>query len=291
MGNSCAAGAAWAAAAALFLVWAPGAAGAETVGQVVAVSGRVVAERAGEPSRSLACDDLVHEGETLVTSPGARARVLVGETFVQLDADSAVALGALEGAPDLGLEAGGLRLIDGGARGWRVRTHHGETQGAGGSDAEIWLRLEGPAAITRVCAHEGSVTATPSAGAPAAIPAGGCAHADEGSVSHHENPGPEIAVAEAPACRFDVAGVADRFTPTDVAAPLPGAGFPSVGAADLFRRDACDDPGSGCAGNPTPLPTPPSSSPPAPGPPIFVDPDPDTSCGGPGFPCPGNLEP
>lgn len=75
-----------------------------------------------------------------------------------------------------------------------------------------------------------------------------------------------------------------RFSPADVAAPAgPGLGPPA--AASLPARGPCDDPGSGCLGPVRPAaPAPPAPARP-PAPPVFVDPDPDPGCGGPGFPC------
>jgi hypothetical protein len=261
-----------------------GAAGAEVLGQVVAVQGHSVAELPGEAPRSLACDDVVHEGETLVTSPAAGVGFVADDVYVQLDADARLRLTTEEGAASLALVAGGLRVVDIRARDaapWRLTTPEAELRAGAGVDAEAWARP----GETHLCVHEGSVAVAPAAGIPVDLPAGACARVDARKVAHVAGAAPEIAVADALSCRFDVTGLADLFTPTDVASPPLAVGFPAVGAADLFRRDACDNPGSGCAGSP--MPVPPAAPPPTPppGPPIFVDPDPDIGCGGPGFPC------
>jgi hypothetical protein len=264
-------------------------AGAETLAQVVAVSGQAVVERPGEAPRSLACDDVVREGESVATSPSSGAGLLVRDVYLQLDGDSRLHLATEEGAVALGLAAGGVRAVDtrpSGAAPWWLATASAEVRGSAGADFEIWLRGD----EARLCVHAGSATVARTSGIPVGVPAGGCAWIAAAAVTLLDGASPAITVADSRICRYEVAALAELFTPTDVAAPPLTPGFPSVGAASAFQRDPCDNPGSGCAGDPTPVTVPPSAPPPSPppGPPIFVDPDPDTGCGGPGFPCPPN---
>ncbi len=244
------------------------------VGQLVAVSGAVHARTADGRLRSLACDDVLRACETLVTSPGARAGLLAQDVYAEVTPDTRVRVGLREGLPEFYVQSGGVRLVDareGGGAPLEVGTPHGSGR-ATGADSEWWVRFEGGAGETRVCAHERDVALQPLSGAGGTAAAGRCAVLDTGGVHLAEGADPTIAIAAALTCDFDVAG---ELSPTDVAAPPFGFGaFPDVLAADAFQRSPCDDPGSGCRGPVTPTPTP------TPPPPIAKDFTPDSPCGG-----------
>lgn len=99
--------------------WAPARASeapgevAEPVAHVGSVSGSAFAVRAGEQPRPLDCHDAVYAGEKVVTHENSGVSLVVGDVLAQLDEKSELELGhGASEAPTLGLEAGGVRVID-----------------------------------------------------------------------------------------------------------------------------------------------------------------------------------
>jgi hypothetical protein len=86
---------------------------ADAVGQVAAVSGKVVAQRPGQPPRPLGCRDTVYQGEWVVTSEGSRAGILLGEVLAQVGERSSLRVGRTPSdTADMVLDAGVVRVID-----------------------------------------------------------------------------------------------------------------------------------------------------------------------------------
>jgi hypothetical protein len=262
---------------------APACQGDGVVAQVTTVSGAAYAQAPGRDPRSLSCDDAIHACETVVTSPGARVGLLSDDVYFQVDTDTRARLSGSEGAPELWLEVGGVRIVDprgADAPAVRVSTPHVTASGAG-VDAELWVRLRGAVDETRVCQHDGALDLSPRAAGPQRLEAGSCAEIGGSALDVAAGAEPAIGVADLLSCDFDVAL---DLTPTDVAAPPFGASaFPDVQAASAFRRDPCDNPGSGCGGTPMVLPTPPGPSPAPPAQPPISDPNPPGSGPGGGF--------
>ncbi|MCP5055518.1 MAG: FecR domain-containing protein [bacterium] len=255
----------------------------EVVAQVVAKSGSVHAQRAGEDPRALSCNDVVHACETILTSPASRVGVLTDNVYAQVDTGSRLQIGADGDSRGLILHEGGLRVID--ARGedaaaLQVTTPHLAAQTLR-SDTEFWVSGAGS---TRLCNHSESVQVT---GHGAADPLGvatGCAVGGGQGVSATDHAEPSISVENTPSCEVEIAGL---FTPTDVAAPqFGGSVFPDVGAPDKFRRDACE--ASNCPNRVTPTPPVTPRRPRRPNQFRVVDPPVGTGCGGNGFGCGGN---
>gem|GEM_PF-3125109 len=217
-----------------------------SVAQVVGLSGVAMAQAPGQPPRNLACDDVVHACETLITSPGARVGLLADDVFTQVDTDSRLEIGGGPGV-SLFLHSGGMRLIDtrgSGSPDYHVGTPNARISGRGG-DAELQVGLEHTAAVTLACSHVGTLKVS-SAGQGAAAEAGSCREADGRSLRSLAAGEPRIGLPDAMDCGFKVA-TWDDFAPGDVAAPPFGpAAFPGVGPAQEFRRQPCDIPGSAC---------------------------------------------
>ncbi len=252
----------------------------QTVGRVVAKSGQVHAEGADGQRRALACNDVIHPCDTIVTSGGGRVGLLTGDLYAHVDEESRLEIGTEGTLPSLVLQAGAARVIDAradGAEGIPLRTPHLRTT-ARATDTELWVG----GADTRLCNHVADLDVAARDGGDPYRLGSGCAVSSGSAVAASDAAAPSIDVQDAPGCEIEVARF---FSPSDVA--LPGfSSFPDSGAADVFRRDACE--ASGCPVNATPVPP---TVTPQPRPPrrtptrIIVDPDPDGGCGGPGFGC------
>jgi hypothetical protein len=272
-------------------VWVPPACEGEgTVGQVVALSGAVTAQAPGRAAHSLACDDAIRACDRIASGSAGKAGILVGDVYLELAGDSAVRVGERDGAPEIIVESGGVRVIDGrpaSAPPLRIATIRATASGAA-ADAEVRAGVEPDGPFTLVCTHEASLALAGEAGATLDAGAGSCARADAAGL--HALPGaePSIEVAGPLQCEFEPNLVAQLLSPGDVAAPF-GTGFPGVGPASSFGRSPCDDPGSGCAGNPRSVPRGPRERAGRRGP-VFVVPPPGSSCGAPGVSC-GNNNP
>ena len=258
------------------------------VAQVVTLSGSVRAQAAGAAPRSLACDDPIRACDTLVTGSGAHVGLLVAGVLAQLDGDSRVSLGA-GSSPRLFVHSGGVRLVDprpATAEPWQVGTPQGPIHGTAG-DAEVRVGQEHTASSSSVCLRRGAGHIAAS-GAAGGVAAGQCAQLEGGELRRAALRAGSIELASALSCPVELAGAAGRFSPGDVAAPPFGLGaFPAVPAADTFRREPCDVPGSICGkglsgtgGFTDPNP---ATGPGGPGFGGFTDPNPDTGPGGPGF--------
>jgi hypothetical protein len=241
------------------------------VGQVVAVTGAVHAQSPGGEPHALACDDPVRACETLTTQGGGRVAVLVGDVYAQVGERSRLRVDS--GDPSFFLFAGRARVVDtrpaGDAPAFRIATPQLAASAKGG-DAEVFAEIVGTEAVSRVCSHGDGLTVAQGAHAVQAQN-GSCVEVRGDSPRTFAAAAPTLGLEDLGECRFELAGLSDRFHPTDVAAP-PGPEPPPLDPPDDVDRDPCDDPGSGCGGDTRA---------------IFDDPDPGSGCGIPGAPCGG----
>ncbi|MDJ0785427.1 MAG: hypothetical protein QNK05_01395 [Myxococcota bacterium] len=259
------------------------------VAQVVSLGGTAWAQAPGEDRRALTCDDVVRACETVITAPGGRVGLLNEDLYTLLGSDTYARVGEDGEGSHLYLDAGALRLLD--ARSsddakllvsTRDATLHATRVDA---DVSLWSRVAGP--FTRICTHFGDVGVFPHEGTAVVAGSASCAETDRASAQVLAGADPEIEVGSPLDCGLPA--VADRFDPTDVAAP-PLSGFPGVDVASNIARRPCDATGV-CPQSvpptvPPPVPPPMLPPPPAPAPPIVIVPPPVAPCGAPGFPCP-----
>ncbi len=237
------------------------------IGRVGTLDGAATLARDGASARGLACDDVVRACDLVETGPGAAVGLLLGDAWVQLGPDTRARV-AQQPTPEVALERGSVRVIDERAQATqRVRVSAGTLTASGGrGDLELSAAPDG----VRVCALDQSAVVeigdhaqTLAAGSCLATTPGGAEPA--GSAS-----GPALALTDTDACPFEVALLPGLAPPPVGEGPL--GEFPKLVPFDAPGRDACDQPGSGCASVPSD---------------IFDDPDPDSGCGIPGSPCGG----
>ncbi len=242
--------------------------GSGQVAQVASVSGDVHAVAPDGSMRALGCDDAVNACDTIATGDGASAGLLVGDSFVQLGANTRAQL-AVHSPPELALETGAARVIDSRDQASdRVQLWTPQLAASTGrGDAEITRAGDD----VRVCAYTEPLTVRARDGAQT-LPAGRCLGTrlagGAASVAAGE---PAVALGDGASCPFHVSGAPGLLPP--VSAP-PTSEFPPVAPFGPPGRDSCDDPGSGCGGAPVCT--------------ICDDPDPGTDCGFPGSPCNGD---
>jgi hypothetical protein len=235
------------------------------VGRVAAREGETTLARGGASARGIACDDVLRACDLVGTGSSGSAGLLLGDAFVQLGPDTRVEL-VQQPTPELRLERGSVRVIDERSEAAaRVRVVT-ETLAASGGRGD--LEVSALPGETRVCALDQPVVVE-IADRAQTLPAGSClASRGTGAASAAMPGAPSVAVADTDACPFEVAVLPGLATPPVGAAPL--GVFPELPPFDPPGRDACDQPGSGCASVLSD---------------IFDDPDPDPGCGFPGSPC------
>ncbi len=256
---------------------APGeasAAGAREAARVASVVGSARAESADGRVRDLACGDVVGAGERVQVGPASRLGLLAGEAYAQVEARSTLRVDVTpEGAPQLDLESGRLRVVD--ARGvdsppLGLGTPHASARGLG-VDSELFVLSEKAGAYSLLCEWEAPLEVARNGEQLAAEP-GQCVVANPREALYLTPAQAErVALAGEDACPVGpvLGRVADRFSPTDVAAAPPPTGLLRP-APPAFARDACDDPGAGCGGMPNLAPPPSFVLPPVtPPPPTF----------------------
>lgn len=242
--------------AALLVILAPAAQAApRVVGHVVSASGDVVAERPGQTPRPLRCRDSVHEGERVVTGSEARAGLLLGDVLAQLGAETALDVGLTPaGTADLELQRGEVRVIDPRETGADARLGVlGASARVLGNDAEAYVFTEKAGAYAMLC--EWDVPLDVARGAESArVEPGRCVVAKAHEPLYlAEGHSERLAAPGADVCPLGpvVGGLAQRFTPVDVAAGPPALFAPTAPPVPLPpTRSPCDTPGSGCAGGP-----------------------------------------
>ena len=244
-------------------------------GTVSSVSGAVFAQAPGEDPRSLSCEDVVRACDRIFTGEDATVALMIDDVYVQLGRDAVMTVEAPRA--QFFVHTGSARVIDTrdrDAEAFRLATPQLRSRGQGG-DAEVRVGIALADDRSRLCSF-GNAVAVSARGTVLPVAAGACVEVTRDAVSPSGAGQPTIALESALVCRREFAGLADRFLPTDVAAPpLPTSAFPPLGRPSaLPPRISCDTPGSGCGGPPPPAP--PSAGA------VFRDPDPDLGGGFPG---------
>jgi hypothetical protein len=225
----------------------------EAVGLVVASRGRATVTSADGTSRAISCGDVVQRGEVVETQAASRIAVLTGDVYAQLFVLSRASFGTTaDGTPLLELQSGRMRVID--PRGGegnppvQVSASGAQTRFAG-NDVDAYVM--GPAGATNaaICSERSDLVVTrddrPGEQATAADSQCAIASLDK-TIYTIGMPSERIALAEANDCELPIPHAALLRLQPQVAAgpeltPLP------QGLDDIYR-DACDVPGSGCAG-------------------------------------------
>jgi hypothetical protein len=221
------------------------------IGRVAAVRGAAAAAPPGAKLRPLACGDPVFAGEHAHTASESRLGVLSGDVYIQLGADTELAL-ALDDADalDLRLEKGQARIVDARTSGPPGRLSvMGAEAALLGNDAEARLHAEGGLPYGMLCAR-GTTLSVESSGARMDALPGECvvvrgsspllaAQAPE-PVSFPQSAEEECRQAEV------IGALADRFTPFDVAAAGRDDPFLPPKPPSPHVPGPCEDPGAPC---------------------------------------------
>ncbi len=243
-------------------------------GTVSSVSGAVFAQAPGEDPRSLACDDVVRACDRIFTSDGATVALMIDDVYVQLGQGAVMTVESPRA--DFFVHAGGVRVIDtraSDAPHFGLATPQLRSRGLG-SDTEVHVGIALAQERSRLCSFGSAVNVSTAAGVRS-VADGACIEVIGTAISAAANGTPSIALEAALECRRDFAGLANRFLPTDVAAPpLLALNNPPVGPPNgVPPRIACDV-AAGCLGPPPP---PVNGA-------IFRDPNPNLGGGFPGAP-------
>jgi hypothetical protein len=224
----------------------------EAMGRVTALTGHVVAERDGEPPRTLHCRDRVYRGERIVTSESARIGVLTDDVYAHLAERSALRLDRTPAeSTDMTLEVGGVRVIDPRAAGSRARLAALDAAAqVAGNDAEAYIFVEKTGPYAMLCEWDAPLPVARK-GEEAVADPGKCVIAKPAEplylASAHDE---RLASPGEDACPLGpVIGSLDQhLSPADVAAAPLAAPWSGVAASPTdARRNACDTPGSTCA--------------------------------------------
>jgi len=224
----------------------------EAVGRVTALTGHVVAERDGEPPRTLHCRDRVYRGERLVTSESARVGVLTDDVYAHLGERSALRVDRTPAeSTDMTLEVGGVRVIDPRDAGSRARLAALDASAqVVGNDAEAYIFVEKTGPYAMLCEWDTPLPVARKGEAAVADP-GKCVIAKPKEPLYVANAHDErLASPGEDACPLGpVIGSLDQhLSPADVAAGPLAAPWSGIAASQTDpRRNACDDPGSTCA--------------------------------------------
>jgi hypothetical protein len=228
-----------------------GGAAAGPVGRVTTLFGDVVAERPGEPPRTLHCRDAVYQGERLVTADGSRVGVLMGDVLARLGEGSALRVGrTADEVADISLEQGAVRVIDLRDAGATARLAVLDTRAKLlGNDAEAYVFAEKTGRYAMLCEWDAPL-AVDRADESALAPPGKCVIAKRSEPlyladAHDERLGPP---AQDACALGPVIGALDvHLSPADVAAgPLLGPWSGKAGGLEFPSRSPCDEPGAGC---------------------------------------------
>ncbi len=134
---------------------------ADDVGRVVAVRGSVTAAAPGEAPRQLHCDDPIYEGDRIVSGEGAGLGIMSDGVYSGLDEKTTLAFRTTEqGAPELDLEVGHLRVLDAANdESPRIQTP-GLLAYNAGNDTEAIVSPEKLGTLSMVCPYDESVSVT-----------------------------------------------------------------------------------------------------------------------------------
>lgn len=215
------------------------------VGKVVSVSGTVYAESPAGERRALNYGDEVREGDRVTVGAKGQLGVLSGEVYAQLASGSRVRFGTTaQGAPDLTLEQGKVRVVDtrtdAQAPRHRLATPHVEASGLG-TDSEAYVLSERAGAYSMVC-EWGEPLSVRRGDEALTAQAGECAtakgHEPLYTSRAHEERIP-VAVRDVSEQPSALGALAERFSPIDVAAPPPATGLLAP-APPAFELEPCD---------------------------------------------------
>jgi hypothetical protein len=225
-----------------------------TVGEVTSLSGQVNAVRQGAEPRALSCGDPVFEGESVVTSPGSGAGVLLApDLLAEVGEKSSLRLArTTAGAPDATLERGAVRVIDARQDPTPARLAAGSAAArVDGGDSEAYLLAEKAGGYSMFCEWD----------SPLAVERGNETRTAKPEQCVISKPHEPLYVADAHEDRMPagpdgcppaaVAAAGPHFgidSAQDVAAGPPPAGFlPGPIGLSSLAREPCEDPGSICA--------------------------------------------
>lgn len=263
------------------------AAAADPAGVIAGLVGNARAVSADGSTRSLACGDSLAAGETVKTGKGSQVGILSNDVYAQLAGATAARVGRTDrGAFSLDLAQGSARLLDSDDSGAPSQLRAGTVLAqVDGNDTEAHRISEKAGLYAMVCEWDQPLSVARGQEALGIEP-GDCvvAKARERlyrAPAHTQR----IGLAGLDRCQLDpgafaLANLSDHFNPADVAALAAAVpAFPGPQEISSLPRDACDDPGSGCAGSPVVVARVP---PPPVAPPMMPPPDPDM--------CPGGLD-
>jgi hypothetical protein len=227
----------------------------DPVGHVTSLVGDVRASGPGGADRALACGDPVFAGDTVTTGSGSSAGILMDDVLARVDAESALTVSrTAAAAPDAQLDRGRVRVIDARDAGEpaRLGARNAEMRVAG-NDAEAYVLSEKVGPYAMFCEWDAPLAVSRGAETKQADPLH-CVIAKDAEPLYVANAHDErIPATGGPECP-DLAGLTDpgsHFSPVDtrdVAAGPPGGAWSNLaGGIDGPGRDACGDPGSGCA--------------------------------------------
>ena len=239
----------------LLLLAATAAGGEEAVGHVTSLVGDVRASGPGGGGRVLACGDPVFAGDTVTTGNGSSAGILMDDVLARVDAGSALTVGRTgAGTPDAQLDRGRVRVIDARDAGdpARLAARNAEMRVAG-NDAEAYVLSEKVGPYAMFCEWDAPLAVSRGAETKQTDPEH-CVIAKDAEPLYvadaHDERIPATGGPECPDLAA-LAAPADHFSPVatrDVAAGPPTGRWSSLaGVIEIPGRDACGDPGSGCA--------------------------------------------
>jgi hypothetical protein len=177
----------------------------------------------------------------------------MSEVYVRIEESSEVDFAVTpDGAPDLTLELGRLRVLDtredATAPRYRLAIPHARASGLG-TDSEAYVLLEKADFYAMLCEWEKGIGVARPDGAEAMIVnPGECIIAKFRERLYKARAHDlRIALLGVGACETGaiLGPVASRFTTTDVAAPPPPTGLLPP-APPAFKKEPCESPGSGC---------------------------------------------
>lgn len=224
------------------------------VGQITSLVGKARASGPGGTNRTLACGDTIYAGDTVTTGIGSSAGILMSDVLARVNGASALAVNLTpDGTPDTTLARGRVRVIDAreaGSPAARLAARNVDVTVAG-NDAEAYVLSEKIGPYAMFCEWDAPLAVNRGSESQLANP-NQCVIAKDAeplyiSDAHDER----IPAAGGPPCPPNLAGLAApgrHFDPTDVAAQGPDRWSSLAAGVGLPRRDACDNPGSGCAG-------------------------------------------
>jgi len=230
-----------------------GADDSDAVGRVTALTGHVVAEREGEPPRTLHCRDTVYRGDRLVTTENARVGVLTSDVYAHVGESSKLLVDLTPAdTADMTLEVGGVRVIDPRDAGSQARLAALDAEAqVVGNDAEAYIFAEKTGRYAMLCEWDGALPVARKDERAVAEP-GQCVIAKPKeplylATAHDQR----LASPDEDACPLGpVIGDLDlHLQPGDIAAgPLAPPWSDAATLNTDAQRNPCDVPGSGCGG-------------------------------------------